>query len=115
MVFSALSSLLSFSFVVNKNTVPGDKSALNPSGLRIGTPAVTSRNMTASEMEVIGDLIHRAIQIAREVEELSSQTGKASPLKTFKSTLTLPDIDLKLAQLRASVEEFAATYPMPGI
>ena len=30
---------------VNKNTCPGDKSALNPSGLRLGTPPLTSRNL----------------------------------------------------------------------
>ncbi|EEQ98443.1 serine hydroxymethyltransferase, putative, partial [Perkinsus marinus ATCC 50983] len=31
------------SITLNKNTVPGDKSAMNPSGLRIGSPAMTSR------------------------------------------------------------------------
>lgn len=30
---------------INKNTCPGDKSALRPGGLRIGAPALTSRNM----------------------------------------------------------------------
>lgn len=34
---------------VNKNTVPGDKSALKPGGLRIGAPALTSRNMKEAD------------------------------------------------------------------
>jgi glycine hydroxymethyltransferase len=33
------------SIALNKNTCPGDKSALKPSGLRIGSPALTSRNL----------------------------------------------------------------------
>ena len=32
----------------NKNTVPGDKSALNPSGVRLGTPALTTRSCNCS-------------------------------------------------------------------
>lgn len=33
----------------NKNTVPGDKSALTPGGIRMGAPALTSRGFTGKE------------------------------------------------------------------
>ena len=47
---------------VNKNTVPFDpRSPMVTSGVRIGTPAVTSRGMKEPEMAVIGDLIARAL------------------------------------------------------
>lgn len=43
----------------NKNTVPGDKSALNPSGIRLGTPALTTRGFVEEDIEKVVDLIHR--------------------------------------------------------
>lgn len=41
----------------NKNTCPGDKSALKPSGLRFGSPALTSRNLKATDFEQVVDFI----------------------------------------------------------
>ena len=46
----------------NKNTVPGEtRSPFKTSGIRLGTPAVTSRGMQESEMRVIGNGIHRVL------------------------------------------------------
>jgi glycine hydroxymethyltransferase len=47
---------------VNKNTVPNDpRSPFVTSGVRIGTPAVTSRGMKEAEMDIVADLIRRAL------------------------------------------------------
>ena len=69
---------------VNKNAIPFDhRSPFVTSGVRIGTPAVTSRGMKEKEMDVIADLIYRALQkvgddgalkaIGKEVRDLCSQ------------------------------------------
>ncbi len=43
--------------VVNRNTIPGDKSALDPSGIRMGTPWVTQRGLKEKEMVALADII----------------------------------------------------------
>lgn len=43
------------------SSVPGDKSALNPSGIRLGTPALTTRGLVEKDMEKVVDFIHRGI------------------------------------------------------
>lgn len=48
---------------LNKNTVPGEtRSPFQASGLRIGTPAVTTRGMKAPEMEQIAELIDNVLK-----------------------------------------------------
>jgi glycine hydroxymethyltransferase len=57
---------------VNKNTVPREKrSPFVTSGIRIGTPAVTSRGMKENEMKLIGDWIYRVFTHITDKEELN--------------------------------------------
>jgi glycine hydroxymethyltransferase len=53
---------------VNKNTIPGDASALNPSGIRIGTPAITTRGFKEKDMVYLADVLNRVIDIGAKIQ-----------------------------------------------
>jgi glycine hydroxymethyltransferase len=66
---------------VNKNAVPFDtRSPFVTSGIRIGTPAVTSRGMKEKEMEQIGGFIVRALKHVGDEQALQSIAGEVGAL-----------------------------------
>ncbi|HUB93232.1 MAG TPA: serine hydroxymethyltransferase, partial [Verrucomicrobiae bacterium] len=74
---------------VNKNTVPFDpRPPFSPSGIRLGTPALTTRGLKESEMDQVAEWIDAAI--------------------------TAHNDDKKLAIIREEVHEFTKAYPLPG-
>jgi len=74
---------------VNKNTIPFDtEKPYIGSGIRIGTPALTTRGMREDEMRAIGDLIY--------------------------SVLTNPDDEKIRNEVRATVEDLCAQFPLYG-
>ena len=66
----------------NKNTVPGDVSAMVPGGLRMGSPALTSRGFVEKDFEKVAALVDRGVQIALD---LKKKTGPK--LKDFRDYL----------------------------
>ena len=52
------------SISINKNSVPGDQSALHPGGIRIGTAAITTRGMNVGDMQQVALFLDRALRIA---------------------------------------------------
>lgn len=75
---------------VNKNAIPNDsRKPWDPSGIRIGTPAITTRGMKEKDMQVIADLIDEALKNSTNEECLSD--------------------------IRKRVKEFTSKFPIPGI
>ena len=56
---------------VNKNTVPGDTSAMKPSGIRIGTCAITTMGMKEEDMVIVANFIHLIIKGDKSVDKNS--------------------------------------------
>lgn len=94
----------------NKNTVPGDKSALIPGGLRIGTPAMTSRGFKEADFVKIADFIDRAVKITQE--EKGKANGKK--LADFKDHIGDGSAISSIQDLKKEVSDFASTFPTVG-
>ncbi|MFH1842769.1 MAG: serine hydroxymethyltransferase [bacterium] len=66
---------------VNKNTVPFDQeSPFVTSGVRIGTPALTTRGMGPDEMRIIGDIIAAAVEVRENEAALAELRGQSGEL-----------------------------------
>lgn len=101
------------SIACNKNTCPGDKSALRPSGLRLGTPALTSRGLLEEDFQKVAHFIHRGIELTLQIQ--SHMTVKAT-LREFKEKLTGDEkFQSAVAALRKEVENFASNFSLPGL
>ncbi|KAF9979315.1 glycine hydroxymethyltransferase shm1 [Actinomortierella ambigua] len=94
----------------NKNTVAGDKSAMIPGGIRVGTPAMTSRGLSEKDFEQVAGFIDRAVQIAKDAN--SKAPGKK--VKDFKDYVADGKHIAEIQTLRKEVEEFARKFPTAG-
>jgi len=96
---------------LNKNTVPGDRSAFVPGGVRIGTPALTTRGFVESDFEEVGKFLHNAVQLTLRIDAAipKNSTKKLSDFKV--SMLQFQD---EIDSLRKDVVDFAGKFPIPG-
>merc|ERR1712241_548465 len=70
------------SISLNRNAVHGDASALSPGGVRIGSPAMTTRGCTAEDFKRIAYFLDRCCQIALKIQQ-----DKGKKLKDFEADL----------------------------
>jgi glycine hydroxymethyltransferase len=91
---------------LNKNCVPGDRSAVTPGGVRIGAPALTTRKFVEADFEQIAQFLHEALEISLRLQE------KSGP--KLKDFIALLPEDAEVKSLRQKVNAFATTFPMPG-
>lgn len=93
----------------NKNTVPGDKSALIPSGLRLGSPAMTSRGLVEEDFERIVEFLDRGVHITKRLKNESKTVGtKLVDFKNFVSEKGREDKELR--ELKEEVKFFSNKF-----
>jgi len=94
---------------VNKNTIPGDKSAVVPRGVRLGTPAMTTRGCKEEDFVKIIQYIDKGVELAKNIK---GQVG--NKLSDYKHWLeqngnTHPEIQ----QLKKDVIAFSKKFDVP--
>ena len=94
----------------NRNTVPHEPcSPFHPSGLRLGTPLVTTRGMKEPQMKQIAQWIWQVTQLVKQYELPEDKKQRAAFVKEFQQTaLALPE----LQKIRQEVVAFASKYPL---
>ncbi|PHH73185.1 hypothetical protein CDD82_5611 [Ophiocordyceps australis] len=94
----------------NKNSIPGDKSALTPCGIRIGTPAMTSRGFGEKDFQRVADYICESIKLCKEIQ--ASLPTPANKLKDFKAKVASGEV-ARLGQLRKEIAQWTGAFPLP--
>ena len=93
---------------INKNSVPGDKSPLNPSGIRLGSSAMSTRGLEESDFKEIVRLMDKGILYAKELKK------KYKKKVEFKEWVNKEgENDATIKELREEVRVFATKFDVP--
>ncbi len=96
---------------LNKNTVPGEKSSpFYPSGVRLGTPAATSRGMKENDMKKIGQFMGQILDIIKGYKLPSEKEERLKLLKEFSLFIST---NKEIKKIREEVRIMAKRFPLP--
>ncbi|MEM0148910.1 MAG: serine hydroxymethyltransferase [Candidatus Micrarchaeaceae archaeon] len=95
---------------VNKNTIPNEPfSPFYPSGIRLGTPAITTRGMREAEMDVIGDYIVQVIDQIRQYSMPESKEERQDYVAKFRKEIKKNNA---IKEVRTKVIELCKKFPL---
>ena len=97
----------------NKNTIPGEPaSPFFPSGLRLGTPSLTTRGFKESDMKPVGKWIAEVIKAVSGYEYSEDKIKRQAEIQKFRAELPGNET---IKRVKKEVNEFCAKFPVPGI
>jgi glycine hydroxymethyltransferase len=95
---------------VNKNTIPADPSSpFYPSGIRLGTPALTTRGMKEKEMELIGDWIAQVINEVKDYDMPDDKDAKNEAIQKFRKEIVK---NQEIKKIKKEVVELCKKFPL---
>lgn len=98
---------------VNKNTIPGEpSSAFYPSGIRLGTPAATTRGMREQEMRQLAGWMVQVRGEAQEFQLPEDREARNQVLRQFRAWIK---DNRRLTGVREEVRVLCRRFPVPGI
>lgn len=96
---------------VNKNTIPQEPSSpFYPSGVRLGTPAITTRGMKEKEMAQIGEYIAK---VADEIKGFLLPDDKEGRIAYLKDARKKLEESAVIKKVREEVKKLCGDYPIP--
>ena len=93
------------SITLNKNAVLGDTSALTPGGVRVGSPALTTRGLKEDGFVQVAEFLSQAVVIALNIQKTT---------KTMKEFETAVKASPEVKALKFAVQTYITQFPMPG-
>lgn len=103
----------------NKNTVPGDKSAMKPGGLRMGSPAMTTRGLLPDDFTRVAEIVDRAVSISLDLDRKAREDAESKKRKNPGSVKAFMEFVgdgaelTDIMQLRQEVEQWISTFSLP--
>ncbi len=96
---------------LNKNTVPNEPmSPFYPSGIRLGTPASTSRGMKEKEMKFIGEKIIEVIMMLKRYHLPGTKEERLEYIKKFQKEI---EKQPEIKRIKLQVKKVALRFPIP--